>query len=1200
MSRTTLEIKRYAGLSDSDKEGIKSSYRWAECLDYRTDPTKLTLLPRTVKESGSVVLGLPMVGERYSTNAYVYDNAGYLYKRTSAGVWSNEHQVGDSAGNGLKYYGEDDYLYYPSNKVIGRYGPMASTPTWVDDWLGSEGGVPLNTNSLDLEASSSQYGSIADNAALSIIADISLETCIKPESLPADGAEMALMAKWDESGTLRSYWFGLGTVSAFLGSGGDGALTISADTTQAPTDSAAAGTIATKALTATNASFAVGQKVLIIQMRGTNAGTKQINEIDAYTAGTITLVDALNANYNSTGDNKAQVIVLPQYTNVTVNSGKTWSAKAWNGTVGGVLAFLATGTVSIAGAVNLSGKGFSQMAAATDGAGLTGYQGEGIAGASDTKSSAPNGNGGGGGEGYAVGSSAGGGGGGNGTTGTNGNNGSGGKVGGTGGNIASTSDLTTICMGGEGGEGGQRLFHGGGGGDGGAIGYIMCNTFTLTGSINLNGAVGGDSGNNDSAGGGGGAGGSLLIQGDVITLGTGLITASGGAGGAGYGGGANGGAGGSGVIHIDYITSYTGTTTPTFSYIQDPSLSTSSGYCLKLKISNDGTAYESYYRTVSIAAGDWHRVGVGWDASESTAFFYLDGVFQGTATGAMTAIHNNASAFYIGTSKGAAAVEKFYDGLIDDSRVFNDLRTAGEMLTYKDRELAGSEANLIAYYEFDAAATDTAGANDLTLSGSPSYSTDVPFSSPTSRNDLDKSLDTTGNTYTVPVAIVESSANKQEFVPAKDPQKSIEVLIAAIGSGNWTLTVHDALNRTIASKTVTAANLNVGDFEFVFASVWRPVLGATYHFHLTSTVANGTVTTTSVSDLNTVDYHSYYQFLVEDAYHPEERILEKLAIGNERYLATWNGVTYNPHTLTLPSGYRIRCLGLWRGYLAVGTTRGANITDEDQGMIFLWDGRSTTYNDYIPVPQGGVNAILSGDPLYFVAGYSGDLLSYAGGGVRQVKRIPKMVSGDTLEVYPGSMTTWQSLIHVGVAGPCSSSAVKRGVYSYGTISPRIEESMSFDYKTSLGIMADTALKVGMVFPIGSHLLIGWQYGVSFGVDVVKPTNAPFASGRYESLITDVNKIIAPKQANFMRGYFKKLVSGDTVRLEYKIDRDDNWTEGTAESTANAKESRLQLPTKGNRFNELEMAVNLTTTNTASPNFYGFGLELDDLASEKRT
>jgi len=73
-----------------------------------------------------------------------------------------------------------------------------------------------------------------------------------------------------------------------------------------------------------------------------------------------------------------------------------------------------------------------------------------------------------------------------------------------------------------------------------------------------------------------------------------------------------------------------------------------------------------------------------------------------------------------------------------------------------------------------------------------------------------------------------------------------------------------------------------------------------------------------------------------------------------------------------------------------------------------------------------------------------------------------------------------------------------------------------------------------------------------------------------------------------------------MKLKYKIDRAGSWTEGTAVSTADKKEARLALPTKGNRFNEIQVGLDMTTTNSDSPEFYGFGLEVLDLKEEKRT
>ena len=1201
MARQLINQTRFQGISHSDKEGLKSSYLFARSVDYRTDPSKLRILPRTSKVSGTTVSDLIMDADRQGTDLYLYGDTGKIYLRDSTEAWSVLRTVSGSTGNGIKYFGEDSYLYYTSDKSIGRYGPFGGTKSFVDDFLGAEGGIATNTYSLDLELSSSQYATAADSASLSITGDISLEAFVKLESLPAVGASEVFISKWNQNGNLRSYTFELYGISGYFGDADSGALTISADTTQAPVDSACTGTAGAYTLSATNASFATGDKLLIHQTQGTGAGKWERNEIAGYTAGTITLTTALTNSY-TTG---AQVIVLEEYSDVTVNSAKTWTAKAWDGTVGGILCFLASGTVTVTGTITATGKGYRGATSALNG---NGYAGEGTTGASVDQRTA-NGNGGGG-AGERSGGASAGGGGGNGTVGVTGT-----QIAdctpGAGGGTSGTADLTTLTPGGGGGKGGNDgsgAGNGGNGGNGGGIVFFSATTITITGSITATGNVGEAASAVNCGGGGAGAGGSILFKVQTATLGSSLVTAAGntgGAGGGGSGGMANGGASGVGRIHLDYYTSYTGTTSPTLDVTQDNTLVTTTSYQLRFGVSSTGTNEEFLTKTLSSNpnTAQWYRFAVTWTAASSLATFYQDGVSLGTSTGTLTAIVNNTSLFAIGARFGAAgAAEKFLDGKVDDVRVWNDIRTASELSLYLLVELIGTEANLQGYWQVDNSVSDsTANANNLTLVNTPSYdATDVPFSAPTTRRDLDQSLDTSGQTETLPTAIDEGATNRQTFVPTRDPQKSIEVNISAKGSGDWTLTVHDALNRAITSKTVTNANLNNGDFEFTFSSVWRPVISASYHFHITSTVADGVVVTTTLNDLETVDFHTYYQFLVEDANHPTEQILNKLGIGNERYLATWDGITYAPHALILPSGYRVRCLGRWREYLAIGAMRGTNISDYDQGTIFFWDGSAATYNFYVDVPEGAINCILSGDPLYFMAGYSGDFMEYSGGRPKKIRRMPKVAPDITLEFNRKAIAMWRALVHIGMADNSTSTVIERGVYSWGTLHDELSPTLSFDYPLSLGITTGATLEIGLVLPFGSSLFISWRNGTSYGVDKVSPSNSPFTTATCEFLISDANKIWAEKQAQVIRGYFKALESGDSMTLKYKIDRNDSWTSGSAITTADVKEARLPIPTKANRYNEFQVAVDMATSNTTSPEFYGWALESDDLQHERRT
>lgn len=371
-----------------------------------------------------------------------------------------------------------------------------------------------------------------------------------------------------------------------FGNGSDGSLTVSINTTDAPIDATCSGTSGDSILSATNGSFAAGQCILIHQTMGSNAGVWELNAINSYSSGTISLKYPLQNTYTTDSTNKAQVLVMKQYLNVTVNSGITWTSKAWDSSngVGGILAFFALGTVTVTGTISANGSD-GTLSAAVSGIGYTGgardvkttgttaiaFRGQGTGGVGSAGSAA-NGNGGGGGSRLGGSDYGGGAGGGHSTSGSNGAGVGGSGAGGTGGSTAGVAALTTMVMGGGGGGGaGSDSSQTGAGGSGGGIILIVGKTVTVTGSIRTNGGAGGGV-PNALAGGGGGAGGSVLIKCHNATLGTNLITAT--QGGA---GGPNSGTGGFGRVHIDYAQSYTGSTNPTLDTTQDLSLNYSGG-----------------------------------------------------------------------------------------------------------------------------------------------------------------------------------------------------------------------------------------------------------------------------------------------------------------------------------------------------------------------------------------------------------------------------------------------------------------------------------------------------------------------------------------------------------------------------------------------------------------------------------------------
>ena len=121
--------------------------------------------------------------------------------------------------------------------------------------------------------------------------------------------------------------------------------------------------------------LAAGDLIFIVQMQGAeisggqwwagygyisnyfNAGLYEFAEvISVQGSNTINLLCGLTNNYTSAG--KVQIVRVPRYTTLTINSGAELTCDTWDGNKGGVLIIETLNNIDINGAINASGKGF--------------------------------------------------------------------------------------------------------------------------------------------------------------------------------------------------------------------------------------------------------------------------------------------------------------------------------------------------------------------------------------------------------------------------------------------------------------------------------------------------------------------------------------------------------------------------------------------------------------------------------------------------------------------------------------------------------------------------------------------------------------------------------------------------------------------------------------------------------------------------
>ena len=318
-------------------------------------------------------------------------------------------------------------------------------------------------------------------------------------------------------------------------------------------------------------SFSGGDEILIIQTQNGTIGTAgdyEFATISSISGNNFTVSSALSNNYytgifNSTTGTNTQIVRVPHYSNVRVLSNGSITAKAWNGSTGGIIIFKTQGNLTLLGSINASATGF-RGGKAGECATTTSTQGESYQGMGANANKNPNQ--GGGGASTNSGDTADGAGGG--SFNTTGNDGATSSDSGFGvaGYTYGQINLSYLYLGSGGGGAGcdtDSGTPGGAGGNAGGIIFVYANNITLieNGTIINDGEPGGTT---IRAGGGGGSGGTTYLSATDLSIRTNNVTVLSGNGG---GGSANseGGSGGSGIIRVDYVT-FAGTSSPETNY----------------------------------------------------------------------------------------------------------------------------------------------------------------------------------------------------------------------------------------------------------------------------------------------------------------------------------------------------------------------------------------------------------------------------------------------------------------------------------------------------------------------------------------------------------------------------------------------------------------------------------------------------------
>ena len=152
---------------------------------------------------------------------------------------------------------------------------------------------------------------------------------------------------------------------------------------------------------------------------------------------------------------------------------------------------------------------------------------------------------------------------------------------------------------------------------------------------------------------------------------------------------------------------------------------------LNAQLSDDSSNADLVRWNWTPSTGVWYHIAVTTDISEAVATqfeFFLDTVSQGNGSvisdDGATSIFNGGAPFSIGRSANAS---NYLDALVNSLRVWSDIRSDAEIAAnWKTTTPAGDNLQGSWYYNDDHL-DDSGNGNTLVPSGSPVFSTDVPY-----------------------------------------------------------------------------------------------------------------------------------------------------------------------------------------------------------------------------------------------------------------------------------------------------------------------------------------------------------------------------------------------------------------------------------------------------------------------------------------
>ena len=294
-----------------------------------------------------------------------------------------------------------------------------------------------------------------------------------------------------------------------------------------------------------------------------------------------------------------------------------------------------------------------------------------------------------------------------------------------------------------------------------------------------------------------------------------------------------------------------------------------------------------------------------------------------------------------------------------------------------------------------------------------------------------------------------------------------------------------------------------------------------------------------------------------------------LPYNNKIWRAT-DATTFSDAYLTLPTNIKITSLTAYGKYIAIAVAPVS--TYNGVSKVLLWDGTSTEIQESIDWGEGElriletVEGILVGVTDRYLNNASGAgkgsmiVQIYQGGAPQVVKEVfTKALTGKTIplnKTVKNNRVFWAAKIMTNSAG----TEYVEGLWSFG------RKNVNFPFALSLDIVDENIDSDGIqAFGSAANYFFITHSGDG-SIDKTNDTASYTFTSVYESQVMDFGEVDADKTLLSAKVSFKKLVSGESLTLKYRVNGATAWTTiGTHAVADTLSKTFLSIESTGSAF-----------------------------------